>query len=231
MVYITGDTHGGTSKILSMINRFSMSEDDIIIILGDAGYNYYCDERDYITKDKLKGIKPTIFCIQGNHECRPEHIKSYKTKQWHNGIVWYEDEYPNLLFARDGDVFDFCGLKCLVIGGAYSVDKIWRIVRNVNWWPDEQPNDCIKKKCEMEVAAEHIDVVLSHTCPMKYEPTDTFIPGIDQSAVDKSTEEWLDNIENKLEYKAWYCGHFHINRDIEKVHFLFHDIKVLDDIK
>ena len=39
MTYITGDTHGGTSNILKMINRLNLSENDIIIILGDAGYN------------------------------------------------------------------------------------------------------------------------------------------------------------------------------------------------
>ena len=44
-------------------------------------------------------------------------------------MVWVEDKYPNLLFAKDGEVYDFDGYKCLVIGGAYSVDKYWRIFR------------------------------------------------------------------------------------------------------
>lgn len=231
MTYITGDTHGGTSNILKMINRLNLSENDIIIILGDAGYNYYLDERDYIAKNKFKKIKPTIFCIQGNHECRPEHIETYKTKEWHGGTVWYEEKYPKLLFAKDGDVYEFDGLKCLVIGGAYSIDKMWRIIRNVNWWSDEQPSDEIKNRCEETIKKNHIDIVLSHTCPFRYEPKDTFIPGIDQSKVDKSTEIWLDSIEGKIDYKAWYCGHFHINRDIDKIHFLYHDIKTFDEIK
>ena len=34
-----------------------------------------------------------------------------------------------------------------------------------------------------------VDVVFSHTCPLKYEPVEVFLPGIDQSTVDKSTEE------------------------------------------
>jgi len=28
--------------------------------------------------------------------------------------------------------------------------------------------------------------------------------------VDKSTEIWLDEIEEQLDYKKWYCGHYHI---------------------
>lgn len=108
---------------------------------------------------------------------------------------------------------------------------MWRIIRNVNWWSDEQPSDEIKNRCEKTIKKKHIDIVLSHTCPFRYEPKDTFIPGIDQSKVDKSTEMWLDSIEGKIDYKAWYCGHFHINRDIDKIHFLYHDIKTFDEIK
>ena len=48
----------------------------------------------------------------------------------------------------------------------------------------------------------------SHTCPRKYEPVEHFMPGIDQSKVDKSTENWLDTIEDRLDYKEWYCGHW-----------------------
>lgn len=46
-----------------------------------------------------------------------------------------------------------------------------------------------------------VDVVLTHTVPLKYEPVEMYLDGIDQSKVDKSTEEWLDKIEDKLTYK------------------------------
>ena len=64
---------------------------------------------------------------------------------------------------------------------------------------------------------------------MKYEPVEVFLPFIDQSKVDKSTEKWLDSIEDKLEYKEWYCGHYHIDKDIDKIHFMFHTVRILDD--
>ena len=50
---------------------------------------------------------------------------------------------------------------------------------------------------------------------------------IDQSEVDNSTEQWLDNVEDDLDYKAWYCGHWHTNKRIDKMHFLYHDVEVL----
>ena len=48
---------------------------------------------------------------------------------------------------------------------------------------------------------------------------------IDQSSVDDSTERWLDTIEDHLSYKRWYCGHWHINKRIDKMHFLFEDVE------
>ena len=71
-----------------------------------------------------------------------------------------------------------------------------------------------------------VDTVFSHTCPYKYRPLEAMIHGIDQSTIDTTTEEWLDLIEDKLDYKKWYCGHWHINKRIDKMEFLFHDVRL-----
>lgn len=61
------------------------------------------------------------------------------------------------------------------------------------------------------------------TKPFKYEPVEAFLPMIDQSTVDASTEKWLDMIEETTKYDAWLCGHWHIDKKIDKVRFLFHE--------
>ena len=53
-------------------------------------------------------------------------------------MVYYEEEYPDLLFAKDGEVFDFNGKQTIVTGGAYSVDRMYRLIHGYGWWPDEQ---------------------------------------------------------------------------------------------
>ena len=57
-----------------------------------------------------------------------------------------------------------------------------------------------------------IDLVVSHTCPLIYEPRDLFLTGIDQSMVDKSMERYLGEIEFDLDYRRWAFGHFHADR-------------------
>ncbi len=70
-----------------------------------------------------------------------------------------------------------------------------------------------------------VDAVLTHTVPLKYEPTEVFLPMIDQSQVDKSTEAWLDSIEDRLTYKHWYAGHYHTEKEIDKLTLLFESIR------
>ena len=140
-----------------------------------------------------------------------------------------EDDYPNLLFAKDGEIFDLEGRKAIVIGGAYSVDKYYRLRNGMNWFQDEQPSDEIKRQTEqaLENCQWKVDLVLSHTCPQKYVPIEAFLPGLDQSMVDHSTEEWLDTIEDRLDYQSWYCGHWHIDKRIDKLHFMMRSVEAM----
>ena len=205
MIYYTGDIHGSTLEIVTFCMRFKPTKDDTIVILGDVGANYFGDFRDNKLKEAFSKLEPTIFCIHGNHEMRPWNIPTYKTKVWNGGTVWYEEKYPNILFAKDGEIFDIEGTKHLVIGGAYSVDKFYRLSRGYGWWEDEQPSDEIKQYVELQIKEKEFEVILSHTCPFKYEPIETFLPGIDQSTVDTSTEEWLDKIEESVDYCNCFC--------------------------
>jgi 3-oxoacid CoA-transferase subunit A len=234
MVYITGDIHGNPAEIIYLSNRYGLTKDDILVILGDVGANYFLNKRDLKTKKALSEyIEATILCIHGNHEARPSTVEGYELYDWNGGEVWVQPEYPNLLFAKDGSIFNLAGLNCLVLGGAYSVDKYYRLEKGYAWFEDKQPSDDIKAYAEEQLAKadNKVDVVFSHTCPFKYEPIEVFLPGIDQSTVDSSTEHWLDNIECKLDYKAWYCGHWHINKHIDKIHFLFDGWEILEDIR
>ncbi len=223
MIYITGDTHGDFERYIAFSEKTEPTAEDTMIILGDAGLNYYSNDRDSMRKSFVNSFPFTTFCIHGNHEMRPADVDSYKTKEYCGGTVWYEDKYPNILFAKDGEIYNFAGYNCIIIGGAYSVDKYYRLARGWQWFDTEQPTDEIKMFVEAQLSQRDnkIDIVLSHTCPIQYEPIEVFLPGIDQSSVDKSTEEWLGKIESCIEYKRWYCGHYHTDKKIDKIQFLF----------
>lgn len=234
MIYYTGDIHGDTADLAARFAGYQLTQDDTVVILGDVGANYYAfygSRKDKRTKAALSSLGAVIFCIHGNHEMRPRHIETYRTKLWHGGRVWYETEFPDLLFAADGDIFDIEGIRHLVIGGAYSVDKFYRIENNYGWWADEQPSEQIKAYTESQIDSHGFDVVLSHTCPEKYIPVEMFLKFVDQSTVDRSTEEWLGRIEESCDYKAWFCGHWHTDKRIDRMHFLYKGVETSQQLK
>lgn len=93
MIYYTGDIHGQKFEVVRLAKRYNLTREDIIVILGDAGLNYCGDERDNELKEIFARLKPTIFCIHGNHEMRPHTIPTYMTKEWNGGTVWYNRLY------------------------------------------------------------------------------------------------------------------------------------------
>lgn len=177
----------------------------------------------WLFPDKFVKLQSPVFSEEhGGSASIPPWVYTFNfIKICHYTIVWYEEEYPNLLFAKDGELYTLNGLNYLAIGGAYSVDKHLRLRRGAGWWEDEQPSDEIKWYVEEQIRTHRVDVILSHTCPRKYTPTEVFLPMVDQSTVDNCTEIWLDKIEEAVNYKAWYCGHWHTDKRIDRMHFLY----------
>ena len=230
MVYITGDKHSSYRNVYSFCEKHRTTIDDILIVLGDAGINFSLNYRDEWIKEELSELPITLFCIQGNHDKRPDDLDGYVEKKFHGGTVFVEEQYPNLIFAKDGEIYDFEYYKCLVVGGAYSVDKDYRLYMGYPWFEDEQPSEETKCRILNKLNKTQIDLVFTHTCPRKYEPVEMFLDGVDQSTVDKSTEDFLNIVEEQLDYVKWFCGHWHTDKEVDNIIFMFHKIEKLVDL-
>lgn len=254
MIYITGDKHGDFKQLAENLENIEITKDDTFIILGDSGLNYFAykptnqakyykrELNSMILKNKLIktfrrccGAIPTIFVLNGNHEARAKLISSYKRKEWNGGYVYYEEDFPEILFADEGNVYQIEGKSFLVIGGAYSVDKYYRLQIGERWFPEEQLSNKEKKAILDLVKNKRnvYDYVLSHTSPKKFIPTDALLSTIDQNTVDHSMEDFLDDVEQDIFWEEWFVGHFHIDKEItgfgyKKIHFLYEDIEVIE---
>ena len=121
------------------------------------------------------------------------------------------------------------GNAFLPFGGAYSIDRDYRIANGQPWFESEQPDERTKQRVEerLDKANWTVDCVFSHTVPLGYMPRHTFLPNVDQSGVDWSTERWLERIEKKLNYERWYAGHFHVTEWRGRLCILFEDYEEL----
>ena len=239
-VYMTGDIHGDPIRLWSISNfceEHKTTINDWLICLGDVGLNYYGakSKKEIALKNETAKVPIKMFCIHGNHERRPSEADGYQKVLLQDGairgLMWWNPEYPNQYFAMDGLIYNITTserkIKALVCGGAYSVDKYYRLQNGWNWWPDEQPDSGAKQLTMNSVEQAKIDIMLTHTCPLRFVPTELFIDGIDQSTVDQSTEEFFDELYEQFpaDHKPmWYFGHFHGDKYTDEYVMLFYDI-------
>lgn len=246
MYFITGDKHRNFESVKSFCRDMNTRRKDVLIILGDAGFNYYEDIRDDKLKKEISELNITLFCLHGNKENRPQNIGTYGLRSFCGGKVYYEPKYPNIFFAIDGEIYTFEGKKYMVVGGAHSVDKLRCLEEDKPFWEDEMPDDKTKSKVEQALKNENNDIfgMMTHTCPIDYLPTEMFMLKRQNAAIkrktkkakskklfkpdiDRSTEEWLGKIEKNLNYEVWFCGHYHIDKQIDKVNMMCHEIRPL----
>ena len=230
-VFVRGDTHANFDFLPYFCDKYKTDTDDILIILGDAGILYYGEtaEREQILKDYITVLPITLVCIRGNHEDRPTNRKNMEmcttVNKYYSGTFYYEPGYENILYTMDGGEYMFGDQLCLAVGGAYSVDKWYRLSMGYKWFDDEELTP--EEKCEimfnsMNKKYEH---VFTHTCPFEWMPTDLFLSCIDQNTVSNDMERFLTQLSNNFDWDNWWFGHFHADRmDIcgdGKVHMLY----------
>lgn len=244
--FITGDKHRDFSSVRKFCRRMRTRYQDVLIVLGDAGFNYHGDRRDDRLKARVSRWHITLFCLHGNKENRPENVGTYGVRSFCGGRVYYEPRYPNILFAMDGELYDFAGAQYLAVGGAHSVDKLRCLEEGLPFWEDEMPNRDTKVRVEQQLAAANNRVfgMLTHTCPIQYLPREVFVSTRQNAEIrqklqkakskkffapdiDRSTEEWLGELEQRLDYQVWYCGHYHVDKQLDKVCMLHHEIRPL----
>ena len=88
MIYITGDTHRDFKRTAAFCDTVESTTDDVLIILGDAGINYFGGAKDRWFKYQLAQLPITLFCIHGNHEQRPETLKYATTERLGGTVYW-----------------------------------------------------------------------------------------------------------------------------------------------
>ena len=221
MILITGDTHGDIDyKKLLALRQEKLSYDDCLIICGDAAICW--SEREFPhLKDLYNDIGCTIIYIDGNHE-NFVMLNKMPLVEYKGALMHQIDRH--IFHVLRGEIMTIDGKSFLCIGGAVSIDKAYRIPY-VSWWPEEEINkhDIDNALFNLKRFDSKVDYVITHCCD-----TSTVIKAFGFRR-DVCTDQ-LAFIDEVVDYKHWFFGHYHVDRNItDKKTCLYDAIIKLED--
>lgn len=246
MVYITGDTHGEFDRFSNreLRNRgIELSKNDYVIVCGDFGLCWARDKTFEYNCRFFEERKFTMLWIQGNHS-NFDMIKEFPLEEWHGGKVRHIVRDKVILLER-GQVFDIEGEKYFTFGGARSHDVDGGIldredldfkddrrraidsglpfrIKHESWWKEELPSkeEMQEGRRNLQKAGYNIDYVITHcgSSRMQLDLGKVFGYKFENDIL----TDYLDELENKLQYKQWYFGHYHENLDLDLKHTLLY---------
>lgn len=198
-VLLIGDIHGAFGRLKNLIHHQGI-ENCYLICVGDLGIGFKntqngemiaCgDLNDYFTKKNIH-----FMSIRGNHD----------DPAYFNGDS--RIKMSNFELLPDYTTKELNGEKFLFVGGAISIDRLYR-VPGKSYWHDE--TFVLKPELITEC-----DVLVTHSAPTWNGPFDK--EGL-AGWCGKDPELWNDCYKERIDHdeliklskaKMHYCGHFH----------------------
>ena len=200
-LYFCGDIHGKFRELIFKATQKYKIEHSDIIVLGDFGVGfhkqeYYVQEYNRVLK-KLEKYDLNIHVLRGNHD-----DPSYFTDK-------PKLDFPRLHFLVDHKVYEICGRKLYIVGGANSTDIVcgdFKRTEGVDWWRDEDI-----KRIPVSDLPNKVDIILSHSAPISFEPVVKRFEETPLYQYEKILEErkYLSEILKNVVADYWFYGHYH----------------------
>lgn len=224
MIYITGDTHGEVSQFTDIENLYGLTEKDMLIVAGDFGCIFGHPIRDEEKLDVLVKLPYTILFLDGNHECFPM-ICAYPEEIWNGGRV--HRIRSNILHLMRGQVFEIGGMSIFIMGGGYSIDKMYR-VPGISWWIEEMPNEAeyAEARENLKKHGNAVDILISHAAPDSAMEYFMHTGQISHRYVQEmQLNLFLEEVRQTVRHRHYYFGHMHIDQQIsENMTALYYDV-------
>lgn len=165
-IAFAGDWHANARWGVHAIEYAASSGADIIVHLGDYGYEFTAQFRSQVER-ALTEAGLELWFVDGNHERFPKLLNYPLQPDGRRRVTGQVFHLPR------GFRWEWDGVRFLALGGAYSIDRKWR-VPHVSWWPEEEITHQQVADC---IAGGPADVLVSHDCP-----TGVDIPGLSETA-------------------------------------------------
>lgn len=253
MIYITGDCHGNFRRFTKrqrMKLPFILTENDYVIVCGDLGLLWAKDKEFEYNCDWLSRLPFKLLWVQGNHS-NYDMISEYPIEEWNGGKTRHIVRDKIILLER-GQVFTIEGKTFFTFGGASSHDMLGGIldknapdydylrksamkkrlryrVIGYSWWKEELPSEEEMQEGinNLDKVGYQVDYVISHCFASSMQDKLTmYIQNRGYPAGVYPTDiltDYFDKLESKLQYKQWFCGHYHKNLNLDDKHTILYE--------
>lgn len=224
-MYFLGDVHAESH----LMKGFLESKEKYCLQLGDFGFIFKYNDwkwnkflnhfaRDYPEK--------MIFTILGNHE-NYDSIEKMPIKTIFGARC--REIRSNVYAVERGEILSIEGLNILCIGGADSIDKVYREPKE-SWWHQEviTSQDVIKT---VDKGLTHsFDMICSHTMPAFF--MDKKFTTLFNTGSEFSLEKIYCDIENNDKHiPLWLGGHVHASISLSYNDTLFRTLNIGEGIE
>lgn len=183
----------------------------------------------------------------GDHE-NFDLLAEYPITEWNGGKVQFISE--NVIHLMRGQVFTLGERKLFTMGGASSHDIQDGILNvgdpdfhqkrkalddrlgmyrtdHISWWKQELPSaeELAEGLKNLEKHHWKVDHIITHCAPT------SLLCALSPYLEPDMLTDYLEQIRQKCEFKSWFFGHYHKDRDIwDKYTALYHEFRVFDAI-
>ena len=240
MLLFLGDIHLNryAKQLLLKLHRSKVENADIFQV-GDFGLGFQEEFLDRLMLTEinthLKKTNCTLTIIRGNHD-NPDLFNPPAFK------------FSNINIMPDNSIIKLCGKNILCVGGAISIDRMYRKEMIPKWgitcWPEKEEFVFDKEALDAMDLSE-VDIICTHSSPRFTHPLNfsTIVydfadqdPGLlrDLENERQLITEFYDYVKPKMpNLKNYFYGHFHSswNSVIEDVEFRLLGIYELYELK
>lgn len=195
-ILLSGDTHGEHDHLIWLLDYARKIKADALFVLGDFGIWNHLDGglfTDLVSNESQAAGIP-VFFLPGNHE-NYDLLFQWEAEKPRTKDGFYE-LHPGLFYSPRGHRWTWNGTRFMSLGGAYSVDKRWRVqqdhttvmmaemhrdqgrtlrpveryaLRNgqISWWRQEEIS---QEELEYALRPGDVDILLTHDKPRAADP-------------------------------------------------------------
>lgn len=222
-ILMCGDAHGNISHVRYLLSTAKKQNCDRIFVLGDFGL--WEHERDGVVFLNLvsayahqRGLQ--VYCLDGNHDNWVESVFRAGPRPDAEG---FHELRRAVKYAGRGHQWNWDGKEFIALGGAYSVDKHWRLACEASgetmdsmgnvvnakagslWFPDEEMSDDDMDNILATASPGKVDVMLAHDKPLWSQP------GWNRKTMELClpNQRRLQKAVNQLQPDVYLHGHLH----------------------